>query len=50
MSERIEQLCAALSLHAVASDYATLADEAAKKQRGFLEYLKQILEAEHALR
>lgn len=50
MSARIETLCAALSLQAVASDYATLADEAAKKQLSFLDYLERLLDAEHALR
>lgn len=50
MSERIETLCAELSLTAVANHYATYADEAAKKKRSFVEYLEQVLGAEAALR
>ncbi len=50
MSERVDTLCAELSLSAVANHYANLADEAAKKKRSFVEYLEQVLEAERALR
>jgi DNA replication protein DnaC len=50
MSERIDALCQDLSLSAVASHYATLADEAVKKKRSYLEFLEQVLAAEHALR
>lgn len=50
MSERIETLCAALSLHAVAGEYVNLADEAAKKKLSFVDYLERLLDAEHALR
>ena len=50
MSERVDTLCAELSLTAVGHHYATLADEAAKKKRSFVEYLEQVLEAERALR
>ncbi len=50
MSERVDSLCTELSLTAVAHHYATLADEAAKKKRSFVEYLEQVLEAEQALR
>lgn len=50
MSEKIETLCAELSLSAVANHYATFADEAAKKKRSFVEYLEQVLGAEAALR
>lgn len=50
MSERIHTLCAELSLGAVADHYATLADEAARKKRSFVEYLEQVLGAEADLR
>ena len=50
MSARIEALCEELSLGAVATDYATLADEAAKKKRSFIDYLEQVLSAEAAVR
>lgn len=50
MSERIHHLCAELSLGAVADHYATLADEAARKKRSFVEYLEQVLGAEADLR
>lgn len=50
MSERVETLCAELSLTAVAHHYANLADEAAKKKRSFVEFLEQVLEAERTLR
>lgn len=50
MSERIDTLCADLSLSAVANHYANLADEAAKKKRSYTDYLEQVLDAEHALR
>lgn len=50
MSERVDALCADLSLSAVAHHYASLADEAAKNERSFVEYLEQVLEVEKALR
>lgn len=50
MNARIDALCQELSLTAVANDYATLADEAAKKKRSFLDYLERVLSAEAALR
>ncbi len=50
MSERLDALCQDLSLSAVANHYATLADEAVKKKRSYLEFLEQVLAAEHALR
>ena len=50
MSERIEQLCADLSLTAVANHYANLADEAAGKKQSYLEFLQGMLEVEYALR
>ncbi len=50
MSETVDALCEELSLTAVADHYATLADEAAKKKRSFVEYLEQVLSAEAALR
>jgi DNA replication protein DnaC len=50
MSEPIDILCQDLSLTAVANHYATLADEAAKKKRSYVEFLEQVLAAEHALR
>lgn len=40
MNERVDALCESLSLSAVASHYATLADEAAKKKQSFVEYLE----------
>jgi len=39
MSEKVEKLCAELSLSAVAHHYATLADEAVKKKRSYIDYL-----------
>lgn len=50
MSEKIDALCAELSLTAVANHYASLADEAAKKKRSFVDYLEQVLGEEAALR
>jgi DNA replication protein DnaC len=50
MSERIDHLCAELSLTAVAHHYATLADEAAKKKRSYVDFLEQVLGAEADLR
>lgn len=50
MSEKVDLLCARLSLQAVAEHYANLADEAAKKKRSFVEYLEQVLRAEADLR
>lgn len=50
MSDKIDALCAELSLTAVANHYATLADEAAKKKRSYIDYLEQVLGEEAALR
>jgi DNA replication protein DnaC len=50
MNEKVDVLCAELSLAAVAEQYANLADEAAKKKRSFVEYLEQVLRAEARLR
>lgn len=50
MSERVDHLCAELSLTAVAHHYATLADEAAKKKRSYVDFLEQVLGAEADLR
>jgi len=50
MNERVDVLCADLGLTAVAHDYATLADEAAKKKLSFVAYLERVLQAEAALR
>jgi DNA replication protein DnaC len=50
MSEVIDKLCQGLSLAAVANHYATLADEAVKKKRSYVEFLEQVLAAEQALR
>lgn len=50
MSEKIEALCVDLSLTAVAAHYASLADEAAKKKRSYVEFLEQVLGEEASLR
>lgn len=50
MSEKVDLLCAELSLVAVAENYANLADEASKKKRSFVQYLEQVLRAEATLR
>ena len=50
MSNRVDTLCAELSLSAVANAYVTLADEAAKKKLSFIAYLERVLAAEAALR
>lgn len=50
MSESIDALCGALSLHAVANQYANLADEAAQKKRSYVEFLEQVLRTEAQLR
>jgi len=50
MSEQLDALCAELSLTAVASHYATLADEAASKKRSFVEFLECVLAEEASLR
>lgn len=50
MSEKIESLCADLSLTAVANHYANLADEAAKKKRSYVDFLEQVLGEEASLR
>jgi DNA replication protein DnaC len=50
MNARIDSLCAELSLTAVANHYATLADEAAKEKRSYIDFLEQVLGEEAALR
>ena len=50
MSEQVDALCAELALTAVANHYATLADEAAKKQRSFIDFLERVLAEEASLR
>jgi len=50
MSEKVDALCGELSLTAVASHYATLADEAAKKKRSFVDFLEMVLAEEASLR
>lgn len=50
MSEQVDALCTELALTAVASHYATLADEAAKKKRSFIEFLESVLAEEASLR
>ena len=50
MSEQVDALCAELALTAVANHYATLADEAAKKKRSFVDFLETVLAGEASLR
>lgn len=50
MSEQVDALCAELALTAVANHYATLADEAAKKKRSFVDFLESVLAEEASLR
>jgi len=50
MNAKIDTLCVELSLNAVANHYATLADEAAKKKRSYVDFLEQVLGEEAALR
>lgn len=50
MSEQLDALCAELALSAVANHYATLADEAAKKKRSFVDFLESVLAEEASLR
>jgi len=50
MSEQLDALCAELALTAVANHYATLADEAAKKKRSFVDFLESVLAEEASLR
>ena len=50
MSEQVDALCDELSLTAVANQYATLADEAAKKKRSFVDFLETVLAEEASLR
>lgn len=50
MSQSIDTLCGALSLHAVAQQYANLADEAAQKKRSYVDFLEQVLRTEAQLR
>ena len=49
-TERIDALCEQLALTAVANQYASAADEAAKKKRSFVDFLEQLLTAEAAVR
>lgn len=50
MSEQVDALCAELALTAVANHYASLADEAAKKKRSFVDFLQTVLAEEASLR
>lgn len=50
MSDRVDALCVELALGAVANHYATLADEAAKKKRSFIDFLESVLATEASLR
>jgi DNA replication protein DnaC len=50
MSEKVDALCDELSLTAVANHYASLADEAAKKKRSFVDFLETVLTEEASLR
>lgn len=50
MSRQVDALCAELALTAVANHYATLADEAAKKKRSFIDFLESVLAEEASLR
>lgn len=50
MSDQVDALCAELALGAVANHYATLADEAAKKKRSFIDFLESVLATEASLR
>jgi DNA replication protein DnaC len=50
MSEKVDALCDELSLMAVANHYASLADEAAKKKRSFVDFLETVLTEEASLR
>ena len=50
MSERIDSLCQELSLGAVLLQYANLADQAARDEASYTDYLEQVLSAEAALR
>jgi len=50
MSEQVDALCAELALTAVANHYTTLADEAAKKKRSFIDFLESVLAEEASLR
>jgi DNA replication protein DnaC len=50
MSAQVDALCAELALTAVANHYATLADEAAKKKRSFVDFLASVLAEEASLR
>jgi DNA replication protein DnaC len=50
MSAQVDALCAELALTAVANHYATLADEAAKKKRSFVDFLESVLAEEASLR
>ena len=50
MSEKVDALCDELALTAVANHYATLADEAAKKKRSFVDFLETVLAEEASLR
>jgi len=45
-SERVASLCAELKLHTVAEQYVALAQEAARKELTFSDYLERILKLE----
>lgn len=45
-AQRIDELCEALNLTGIAANYAALAQEAAKQDAGYCDYLEQCLKAE----
>lgn len=49
-AQRIEELCAVLSLPGIAADYPALAQQAAEKESSFSDYLEQCLKAEQQSR
>ena len=48
--ERIKTLCEQLKFHAVVDVYANLADSAVQEESSYVNYLEQVLKAEHHLR
>ena len=48
--ERIKTLCEQLKFHAVADVYANLAESAVQEETSYVDYLEQVLKAEHHLR
>ena len=50
MGEQVDALCTELALTAVASHYATLANEAANKKRSFIDFLESVLAEVASLR